>query len=389
MHSTTLLQNISNDNFLDFNISKSDEEKRLVFGWALVSATADGQQIIDHQGDIVDQDELEEGAYEYVLNFRDAGEEHIGTLRKKARMVESVVFTEEKLKAMGIPLGTVPYGWWIGFYVDDDDTWEKIKSGHYKMFSIEGKAVREPVDEPLAKNAFDEWLEDNLDKFKTEKDEIDFANWKSEFGTPKNATDVDVVDMIYSEYRKNTVAKTFNEILKFNPYHDSKGRFTSGSGGFASFSANPNTKAGKLAIERASEQHPLIGFANGTNTRGKAKEPDSDSKNDKKDDIKTMESQFNKLGEQMAQMAQYATPGPNYDSSKASKYYEIKRQYNELRSKINAKKDEEARNRPKQNTNSKYVNGYGEATHRNITTSTYERAQRRLNREIDRWLGIK
>lgn len=140
---------IENENF---QIVKSDDDKRLVFGWALVSATSDGKQIIDHQGDIVDQDELEEGAYEYVLNFRDAGEEHIGSLRKKARMVESVVFTEEKLQAMGIPLGTVPYGWWIGFYVDDDDTWEKIKSGHYKMFSIEGRAIREPVNEPLAKS---------------------------------------------------------------------------------------------------------------------------------------------------------------------------------------------------------------------------------------------
>lgn len=340
MHSTTLLQNISNDNFLDFNISKSDEEKRLVFGWALVSATADGQQIIDHQGDIVDQDELEEGAYEYVLNFRDAGEEHIGTLRKKARMVESVVFTEEKLKAMGIPLGTVPYGWWIGFYVDDDDTWEKIKSGHYKMFSIEGKAVREPVDEPV-----------------TKADEEEYMN----------------------EYmNENRVAKTFSEILKFNPYHDKLGRFTSGSGGnYASFTYSPGkSKAHDNAIARERE-------------RAKERAASGSDGGDKENDIKTMQSKFNQLGEKMVEMARYATPGPNYDDSKASKYYELQRQYNDLRSKINAKKDEEARNRPKQNTNSKYVNGYGEATHRNITSSTYERAQRRLNREIDRRLGIK
>lgn len=46
------------------------------------------------------------------------------------------------------------------------------------------------------------------------------------------------------------VAKTFSEIMKFNPYHDSRGRFTSANGGVASFSANPNTKAGKRAIER-------------------------------------------------------------------------------------------------------------------------------------------
>ena len=62
-----------------------------------------------------------------------------------------------------------------------------------------------------------------------------------------------------------TVAKTFGELIeKFNPYHDRLGRFTSG-GGFGvssslytgnpdtkavTFSANPKTRAGALAIER-------------------------------------------------------------------------------------------------------------------------------------------
>lgn len=133
-------------NELTFNISKADEEQRLVFGWALVASRTDGEQIIDHQGDMVDPDELEKGAYEYVLKFRDAGEEHIGSLRKKAKMVESCVFTPEKMKAIGIPEGTIPVGWWIGFYVDDDKTWELIKNGTYQMFSIQGTAIREPVE---------------------------------------------------------------------------------------------------------------------------------------------------------------------------------------------------------------------------------------------------
>lgn len=219
---TTKSFNESNNNS-SFQIAKADEDKRLVFGWALVSATSDGEQIIDHQGDIVDQDELEEGAYEYVLNFRDAGEEHIGTLRKKARMVESVVFTEEKLQAMGIPAGTVPYGWWIGFYVDDDDTWEKIKSGHYKMFSIEGKAVREPVDNPVTKS-------DNDDS--------------------------------------GEIAKTFSELMKFNPYHGKDGRFVSGSGGnYASFTYAPGkSKAHDNAIAREKERMSSAGGSNSDNS---------------------------------------------------------------------------------------------------------------------------
>ena len=47
----------------------------------------------------------------------------------EAVLIESVVFTEEKMKAMGIPAGTLPVGWWIGFKVLDEDVWEKVKSG--------------------------------------------------------------------------------------------------------------------------------------------------------------------------------------------------------------------------------------------------------------------
>ena len=213
----------SKENESTFNIAKTDDDKRLVFGWALVAKDKDGNVIKDHQNEMIDEDDLEEGAYEYVLNFRDAGEEHIPGLRKKARMVESCVFTEEKQKALGIPEGIVPTGWWIGFYVDDDNAWEKIKDGTYKMFSIEGKAIRVPVDEVQHT--------DDLTK-------------------------------------SDNVAKSFAEVLKFNPYHDRLGRFTSGGGFMVSgytgdkdrqaitFSANPKTRAGAMAIERARGDHP-------------------------------------------------------------------------------------------------------------------------------------
>lgn len=129
----------------NYTIMKTDDDKRLVFGWASVSITVDGEQLEDHQKDIIDPEDLEEAAYEYVLNFRDTGEEHIQSLRKKGKLVESCVFTAEKQKAMGIPEGIVPVGWWIGFKIEDDEAWEKVKNGTYKMFSIEGKGTREPV----------------------------------------------------------------------------------------------------------------------------------------------------------------------------------------------------------------------------------------------------
>lgn len=130
----------------DFSIYKTDDDKRLVFGWASVAITVDGEQLEDRQKDIIEPEDLEEAAYEYVLNFRDTGEEHISSMRKKGKLVESVVFTEEKQKAMGIPPGTLPVAWWIGFKIEDDAAWARVKNGTYKMFSIEGKANRIPVE---------------------------------------------------------------------------------------------------------------------------------------------------------------------------------------------------------------------------------------------------
>ena len=57
-------------------------------------------------------------------------------------MIESMVFTKEKAAALGIPEGTMPEGWWVGFEVTDDEVWKKVKDGTYKMFSIEGTAQR-------------------------------------------------------------------------------------------------------------------------------------------------------------------------------------------------------------------------------------------------------
>lgn len=180
----------------DFEIFKTDEDQRLVFGWASVAITIDGQTLEDRQHDMIDPEDLEEAAYEYVLNFRDAGEEHLPGYRKKGKLVESCVFTPEKQRAMGIPEGTLPVAWWIGFKIDDDDTWQRVKNGTYRMFSIEGKAEREEVR------------------------------------------------------KAESTAQTFEEVLKFNPFHDAMGKF-SNKNGFKTYSANPKTKAGQMAIGRS------------------------------------------------------------------------------------------------------------------------------------------
>lgn len=121
-------------------ITKSDDEKMLAFGWANVSISTEGEVVEDLQDDIIEPEELETAAYRFVEFYREGGEMH--EEKGKAVLVESVVFTKEKMEAIGIPEGTLPVGWWIGFKVLDKDVWEKVKNGEYPMFSIEGTAKR-------------------------------------------------------------------------------------------------------------------------------------------------------------------------------------------------------------------------------------------------------
>ena len=128
-----------------FKLAKSDEEERLVFGWASVAQRTDGETVVDWQDDIVDISELEQAAYDFVQFYREGSEMHERGGFDIAVVVESMVFTPDKLALLNIPVGTLPYGWWVGFRVTDDDVWEKVKDGTYKMFSIEGQAIREKV----------------------------------------------------------------------------------------------------------------------------------------------------------------------------------------------------------------------------------------------------
>ncbi len=123
-----------------FQIAKSDDEKRLAFGWASVSMRVNGELIEDWQEDIVEPEELERAAYDYVRLYGEGGEMH--ERGGAAVLIESVVFTKEKMEAIGIPEGTLPVGWWIGFKVLEEAVWKKVKAGEYPMFSIEGEAER-------------------------------------------------------------------------------------------------------------------------------------------------------------------------------------------------------------------------------------------------------
>lgn len=121
-------------------IAKVDEDERTVFGWASV-VTKGGKLIVDKQGDVIEPQVLESAAYDYMLDSRRHGHMHT-TVFEDSGIIESMMFTAEKQKALGIDLGQE--GWWVGYYVKHDDMWADIKAGKLPEFSIGGLAV--PVD---------------------------------------------------------------------------------------------------------------------------------------------------------------------------------------------------------------------------------------------------
>ena len=67
---------------MNFELKKSIEEKKQVFGWANVAEDEQGNTIEDYQGDTITGEELEKTAYDYVLKFRDTGESSLAQKRK-------------------------------------------------------------------------------------------------------------------------------------------------------------------------------------------------------------------------------------------------------------------------------------------------------------------
>lgn len=118
------------------SVRKLDPERRQVFGWASV-VEKNGELIIDKQGDIIPVDALEPAAYDFVLSSRAQTDMH--ERHGVGRLIESMVFTHEKQKALGVDLGMV--GWWVGFQVDDDALWAAHKRGERPEFSIGGRST--------------------------------------------------------------------------------------------------------------------------------------------------------------------------------------------------------------------------------------------------------
>lgn len=101
--------------------------------------------------------------------------------------------------------------------------------------------------------------------------------------------------------------------------------------------------------------------------------------------VESLDSRIEKLQKQSMKVLN--SREHSYDPT-PQKYYDLTKQVRELQKKrselLEKERQERLAARKEEPSHNKFVNSYGEATHREITSSSYRRAQRRLDREIDR-----
>lgn len=114
----------------------------LVYGWASI-IEKDGLVVTDHQGDRISEEELVKAAHDYITNERHGGVLHDEYGHDIGHAVESMVFTKELQKHLGIDLRKV--GWLICQKVVDPRVKMMVRSDTLKAFSIGGKGRREEV----------------------------------------------------------------------------------------------------------------------------------------------------------------------------------------------------------------------------------------------------
>jgi Putative phage serine protease XkdF len=124
-------------------IAKSDDERRRVFGWASIAVRKDGEVLIDLQDDVIDIYDLEEAWYAYVAESGELDFRHEGPVR--GHLIEAMVFTPEKIAALGLPDDSMPLGAWVGYEIDNPADYALVKQLGFFMFSIAGTAMREEV----------------------------------------------------------------------------------------------------------------------------------------------------------------------------------------------------------------------------------------------------
>jgi hypothetical protein len=131
---------MTTDLVLRGEIAKFDADKQMVWGWASIYER-DGQVVIDHQDDMIHEEDIVEAAHSFVSDARVGKAMHSGD--QIGEIVESVVLTRDLQKVLGIDLKMA--GWLIGMHVQSPEVWSKVKDGTLKSFSIGALVERIPV----------------------------------------------------------------------------------------------------------------------------------------------------------------------------------------------------------------------------------------------------
>ena len=102
-----------------------------------------------------------------------------------------------------------------------------------------------------------------------------------------------------------------------------------------------------------------------------------------KNDISTLDKEIQETKVKLAEKAKYAMPSDKEYPKEKEEYYNYKKQYTNLQNEYNKKLDELSKKNKEENKTSKtFVNSYGEATKREITSSTYKKSQKRIEKQI-------
>lgn len=134
------------------NFEVTNEEKRLATGPAMIPDLLIPRR--DSKGEIYDvyfsAETIRMIAEKYLMNGENVKNDvgHDGMRRKSIYLLESWIKESEFDKSMqyeqykDLPLGT----WFVTMKVNDDDTWEKVKAGELRGFSVSGWFAEDLVE---------------------------------------------------------------------------------------------------------------------------------------------------------------------------------------------------------------------------------------------------
>jgi len=125
---------------IEGKILKTDDEQRMVYGWASV-ITEKGEPVVDRQDDMIEADTLVKAVNEFMEHVRVGKAMHVG--EQVGTVVHSLPITKEIGDSLGIQSDRE--GWVVAYKVFDDDVWAMVKSGELAAFSIGGKAIKEEI----------------------------------------------------------------------------------------------------------------------------------------------------------------------------------------------------------------------------------------------------